>query len=139
MKTIASDARHATCRTAALTAAAALLSAAAAFAAPFAGDVTHDRFPDADSVIVDEIERVAYNPDGTYETTDESWTKMLTEKGRRSESSVSLSYSKRYGEAEIVFVKAIGEDGREREIDVASVFKKADDLMYQDKRNKKTC
>ena len=27
----------------------------------------------------------------------------------------------------------------EREIDVASVFKKADDLMYQDKRNKKTC
>ncbi|MBR5987040.1 MAG: GGDEF domain-containing protein [Clostridia bacterium] len=34
---------------------------------------------------------------------------------------------------------ACGMKKHEREIDVASVFKKADDLMYQDKRNKKTC
>ena len=52
--------------------------------------ITTARFPDADSVTVDEIEKVKYNPDGTYEQTDECWTKILTEKGRRSESSMSL-------------------------------------------------
>ena len=109
-------------------AAEAILASAAAFAAaPGSSEVTRDRFPDADAVIVDEIERVAYNPDGTYETTEECWTKLLTEKGRRSESSVSLSYSKRYGEAEIVFVKAVGEDGREREIDVSATTKETTD------------
>ena len=45
--------------------------------------VTCRRFPDADAVQLDEIERVKYNPDGTYEQTDECWTKILTEKGRR--------------------------------------------------------
>ena len=90
-------------------------------------DVTSARFPDADVVTVDEIEKVRYNPDGTYEQTDECWTKILTEKGRRSESSMSLDYSKRYGEARILFVKAIGVDGVEREIDVSKTTKESTD------------
>ena len=89
--------------------------------------ITTARFPDADAVTVDEIEKVKYNPDGTYEQTDECWTKILTEKGRRSESSFSLDYSKRYGEAAIVFVKAIGTDGVEREIDVSATTKESTD------------
>ena len=89
--------------------------------------ITCERFPDADSVTVDEIEKVKYNPDGTYEQTDECWTKILTEKGRRSESSMSLNYSKRYGEARILFVKAIGADGTEREIDVSKTTKESTD------------
>ena len=89
--------------------------------------ITTERFPDADSVTVDEIEKVRYNPDGTYEQTDECWTKILTEKGRRLESSMSLDYSKRYGEARIVFVKAIGTDGVEREIDVSKTTKESTD------------
>ena len=84
-------------------------------------------FPDADVVTVNEIEKVKYNPDGTYEQTDECWTKILTEKGRRSESSMSLDYSKRYGEAKILFVKAIGTDGVEREIDIAATMKEQTD------------
>jgi len=96
-------------------------------AAPFAADVTCARFPDADVVTVDEIERVKYNPDGTYEQTDEYWTKILTEKGRREESSFSLDYSKRYGEAAVVFVKAIGTNGVERTIDVSATTKESTD------------
>ena len=89
--------------------------------------INSQRFPDADIVTVDEIEKVRYNPDGTYEQTDEWWTKILTEKGRREESSLSLDYSKRYGEAKIVFVKAIGADGVEREIDVSKTTKDSTD------------
>ena len=89
--------------------------------------INSQRFPDADTVTVDEIEKVRYNPDGTYEQTDECWTKILTEKGRRAESSMSLDYSKRYSEAKILFVKAIGTDGTEREIDVSKTTKESTD------------
>lgn len=92
-----------------------------------ADDITTARFPDADAVTVDEIEKVKYNSDGTYEQTDECWTKILTERGRREESSMSLDYSKRYGEAKILFVKAIGTDGVEREIDVSKTTKESTD------------
>ena len=104
-----------------------VLCAAAAFGVCAADDVTRARFPDADSVVVDESERVAYNPDGTYETFSESFVKILTEKGRREESTVSLSYSKRYAEAEILYVGAVGADGREREIDVRATTKESTD------------
>ena len=104
-----------------------VLSAFAALALRAEEPVTAARFPDADAVLVDELERVRYNPDGTYETTAESWTKILTEKGRREESELRLSYSRRYGEAEIVFVRAVGGDGREREIDVSATTKESTD------------
>ena len=90
-------------------------------------DITRERFPDADVVTVDEIEKVKYNPDGTYEQTDECWTKILTEKGRREESSLTLDYSKRYGTAAIAYVGAIAADGTEREIDVSATTKESTD------------
>ena len=99
----------------------------AAAAAEFAASVTCEAYPDADSVVVDESERVRYNPDGTYETFVESWTKILTEKGRREEGSVYLHYSKRYGEAEIVYVGAVAPDGTERRIDVSATTKESTD------------
>jgi len=98
-----------------------------ACAAPFASDVTCERYPDADAVTVDEVEKVRYNPDGTYEQTDECWTKILTEKGRREESTLKLGYSKRYGEAVIVFVKVIGTNGVERTVDVSATTKESTD------------
>ena len=94
---------------------------------PDASGVTAERYPDADAVIVDETERVRYNPDGTYESVADCWTKILTEKGRREESSFSLSYSKRYGEAKIVYVGVVGVDGKEREIDVSATTKESTD------------
>ena len=90
-------------------------------------EVNPERYPDADAVLVDEKSRVKYNPDGTYELTSESWTKILTEKGRRSESVLKLDYSKRYGEAKIVYVGAIGTNGIERTIDVSATTKESTD------------
>ena len=82
--------------------------------------ITCEKYPDADSVVVDEQSRVKYNPDGTYDETSESWTKILTEKGRREESVCRLDYSKRYGSAAIVSVSIIGTDGVERTVDVSA-------------------
>ena len=92
-----------------------------------ADDVTRERFPDADAVLIDEIERVRYNPDGTYARTDEYWTKILTEKGRREESSISRSYSKRYGTASIDYVGIVGSNGVERAVDVTATLKESTD------------
>ena len=109
--------------------AAILLPAAATFARAFpdAAAVTRARFPDADAVTLDEIERVRYRPDGTYEQTSERWTKLLTERGRRAESVVSIGYSRRYGEARVVDVRAIGTNGVERAIDVSKTTRESTD------------
>ena len=128
MKKTVPDNRHRTYCAALLSAVLMLQTLVAAFAAaPCADDVTCERFPDADSVLLDETERVAYNPDGTYDLSDEYWIKILTEKGRRAESSVSLRYSRRYGEAEVVFVEAIGVDGSVRTVDVSATTSESTD------------
>ncbi|MGN0833487.1 MAG: DUF3857 domain-containing protein [Kiritimatiellia bacterium] len=103
------------------------LAASAASAAPSAADVTCERFPDADAVTLEEIERVRYRPDGTYEQTDECWTKILTEKGRRAESVLSFGYSRRYGEAAVLEVRATDTNGVERTIDVSATTKESTD------------
>lgn len=106
-----------------------ILSILAAFVAVVAkaGDITIEEYPDADSVLLEEIERVRYNPDGTYESHEESRTKILTERARRQESVVTLHYSKRYGEAAIEFVGITGADGVERAVDVRSLSKESTD------------
>ena len=89
--------------------------------------VTCETYPNADTVVLDEVGRVEYLPDGCYVETSESWTKILTEKGRRDESTYSLSYSKRYSEAEILFVGIIGTNGVERAIDLNATTREATD------------
>ena len=108
-------------------AAALVLAGSAVLPRPGLDLITSARYPDAHSVLVDQCERVRYNPDGTYASTIESWTKVLTEKGRREESTISLDYSKRYGEASIDYVGAIDAEGNEREIDVSSTTKESTD------------
>ena len=96
-------------------------------AAGGADEVTAARYPDADTVLLDEVVRVRYAPDGTYAQTSESWTKLLTEKGRREEGALSLSYSKRYAEAGVDYVGVIGADGVERPVDVSATLKESTD------------
>ena len=108
-----------------------LLAAALAFA-PFAAiaafeDITSERYPDADAVLVDEVCETAYNPDGTYVTTSEDWIKVLTEKGRQDEAVLTLHYSSRYAKSEFTYVGIIGEDGVEREVDVSATTKEMTD------------
>ena len=92
-----------------------------------ADELTSERYPDADTVIVDDRIETVYQADGTYVTTDEEWVKALTEKGRRALSTISLDYSLRYGKGEIVLVEIIGADGKARAVDFAKTLKEATD------------
>ena len=64
-----------------------LVFALCAFSA-LADDITVEKYPDADVVLVDERIETVYQADGTYVTTEEDWKKALTERGRRSLSSL---------------------------------------------------
>ena len=47
-----------------------------------AADVTVQAYPDADTVLLNEITHVTYQPDGTSQTHSDTALKILTEKGR---------------------------------------------------------
>ena len=96
-------------------------------AARGATTLTH---PDADFVILDDRIHVSYEPDGTYLEWDDEWTKALTEKGRRSLSSLSLNVKRRYGDAAIQKVEIFDAEGRARAVDFESTLKEATDNSY---------
>lgn len=98
----------------------------------FADDITLERFPDADSVSVKSVREVEYQPDGTFVDRDEEWVKVLTDKGRRDESTLSLKYSSRYGAARVIAVSIIGTNGVERTVDVSSTTKETTDNSAMD-------
>ena len=83
--------------------------------------------PDADVVLVDERVHVRYEPDGTFVEWSDEWLKALTEKGRRSLSSVSLDIQRRYGDAAIQTVEIFDAKGRVRAVDFAGTLKEATD------------
>lgn len=89
--------------------------------------VTVDKYPDADAVLVDALEETRYKPDGTYVSEDYNTVKILTEKGRREESVISLSFNARYGTAKILEVKVTSADGTVRDVDFAKTTKEATD------------
>ncbi|MBQ3807976.1 MAG: DUF3857 domain-containing protein [Kiritimatiellae bacterium] len=93
----------------------------------FADDITVEKYPDADVVLVDERVDTVYQADGTYVTTEEDWKKALTERGRRSLSTLSIGYSLRYGKGEILLVEIIDAEGKVRAVDFASTLKEATD------------
>ena len=92
-----------------------------------ADEITAEKYPDADTVLVDERTETVYQADGTYVSTSEEWTKALTERGRRSLSTLSLGYSLRYGKGEILLVEIIDAEGNARPVDFAETLKEATD------------
>jgi len=94
----------------------------------FADDgITIEKYPDADVVLVKSVRDVEFFADGTHTDRDENWVKILTEKGRRDESEITMAYSSRYGGAEIVSVGIIGTNGVERTVDISSLTKDSTD------------
>ena len=92
-----------------------------------ADDITTEKYPDADVVLVDERVETTYQADGTYVSTEEDWKKALTERGRRTLSSLSIGYSLRYGKGEILLVEIIDAEGKVRAVDFAETLKEATD------------
>ena len=88
---------------------------------------TPERFPDADTVMVDDRLHTAYAPDGSDCTWDDEWVKVLTEKGRRSYATLSISFNARYGDVAIFCVEIVGTNGQVRAVDFVHLQKTATD------------
>lgn len=61
---------------------------------------TQERFPDAKSVLVYDLEVMTYQKDGTSVETDEFYQKILTEAGRKELSKIPLHCNTNFGSAE---------------------------------------
>ena len=79
---------------------------------------TAERFPDADSALIDDIVFTEYAPDGTDATWDDEYTKILTEKGRREASTLTLGFNAFYGNIRVLLAEIIKPDGRVIPVDV---------------------
>ncbi|MBN1423188.1 DUF3857 domain-containing protein [Candidatus Fermentibacteria bacterium] len=88
-------------------------------------EVTPERFPNADDVLVDDHVRVRYRADGTYVTWDDTYLKVLTEKGKRKNQTLSVHFTipySRYDDEEkdvaITVLELIKPDGTLVPVDV---------------------
>lgn len=88
-----------------------------------AKDATVEKFPDADEVLVSSATRVDYRLDGTYTQLDESYVKILTEKGRRENLVINSHFTIPYQlqeDCQIPLVEIIKPDGTVNVIDLAT-------------------
>jgi transglutaminase-like putative cysteine protease len=76
-----------------------------------ASSTVTEKYPDADSVLLDDTEKTVVNSDGTFTATDESYEKILTEKGRRDKRLLSLEYNAPYDRVAIKKLEIIRADG----------------------------
>ena len=85
-----------------------------------AKEVTAERYPDADYVVIDNLIAAKYNADGTDTSVDDEYVIALTESGRRHLSTASVWYSASYGSARIECAEIVKKDGRVVPVDVAA-------------------
>ena len=77
-----------------------LLDSAAVMTA--AADITTAKYPDSDDVTVDSKLMRIYRVDGTAESQDETFTKVLTEKGKRNNRTVTRGFMLPYTSVDVV-------------------------------------
>lgn len=73
--------------------------------------VTPQRFPNADTVVLESIQRVEVNAEGGSVRKTSTRTKALTEKGRRDLLTYSSSFNTDYGYAKVIALRIIKPDG----------------------------
>ncbi len=83
-----------------------------------AAEITSERFPDADEVLVDDLVREAYQPDGTSLSIDDEYYKVLTEKGRREYMSREYFFDAAYGTCIVACAEIIKPDEERIAIDL---------------------
>ncbi|MFC1478956.1 DUF3857 domain-containing protein [Planctomycetota bacterium] len=83
-----------------------------------ASQVTGKTYPDADDVLVDDYVYVTYNADGTSVTTDDTYFKVLTEKGKRGSKALTRHFNKVYSTVTYKLVEVIKPDGTRKTIDI---------------------
>ncbi|MCK5529057.1 MAG: DUF3857 domain-containing protein, partial [Kiritimatiellae bacterium] len=87
-------------------------------------DISPEKYPDSDTVIVGEASKVFYNTDGTYVQWSEMYIKILTEKGRRANTTISshftIPYQRGTNDCSVDLVEIIKSNGERVAIDVAA-------------------
>jgi transglutaminase-like putative cysteine protease len=92
-----------------------------------ASDVTLKKYPDCDEATVDSRSVRVYHADGTAEAQDETFTKVLTEKGRRSNRTLTTGFLLPYFRVEVPKLEIIKPDGTVVPVDVAANSKESID------------
>ena len=85
-----------------------------------ADGITLAQHPNCDAVIVDERTIEAYQTEGTAECQDETFTKVLTEKGKRDHDVLSLDFLLPYFTVQAARLEVIKPDGTVVPVDVAA-------------------
>jgi len=85
-----------------------------------AAAITSSAYPNCDEATVDEKIEYDYEADGTGESQDESFTKVLTEKGKRDERTIVESFMLPYSRIDITRLEVLGPSGEVRPVDVAA-------------------
>ena len=97
-----------------------------------ASDVTLAKYPDCDDATVEKKMMRVYRSDGTAECQDETYVKVLTEKGRRNNRTLSLSFMLPYSTVRVVTLEVIKPAGNIVPVDVAANSKETiDDSQMQ--------
>jgi len=90
-----------------------------------AAEITPAKFPDCDSATVEQKSVRVYRPDGTGESQDETFVKVLTEKGRRENRTLTLSFTRPYSSVAVVRLEVEKPDGAVLPVDVAANSKES--------------
>ncbi len=97
-----------------------------------AADVNPAKLPDCDEATVDQKSMRVVHEDGTAEVQDETFTKVLTEKGKRNNNTVNLGFMIPYSTAEVTRLEVIKPGGEVVPVDVAANSKESiDDSQMQ--------
>ncbi|HCE45870.1 MAG TPA: hypothetical protein DET40_20180 [Lentisphaeria bacterium] len=83
------------------------------------GLVTAEIYPDADEVLLDDTMLIRYKADGTFLIWDDEFIKVLTEKGKRDNLTMSLHFNQAYEKLEVRLLEIIKKNGAVVPVDVA--------------------
>jgi transglutaminase-like putative cysteine protease len=92
-----------------------------------AADITTNNYPDCDDATVDCRSERVYRADGTGESQDDVYTKVLTEKGKRNNRTVQLGFQIPYNTVSVAKLEVIKPDGSVAPVDVAANSKETID------------
>ncbi len=92
-----------------------------------AAEITKEKYPDCDSATVEKNLVRLYRTDGTGECQDEAFVKVLTEKGKRNNRTIGLSFMLPYSTEEVTKLEVIKPDGSVTPVDIAANSKETID------------
>ena len=92
-----------------------------------AADITTAKYPDCDDATVEQRSVRVFHPDGTGECQDETFTKVLTEKGKRNNRTVALSFMLPYSREDVVLLEVIKPGGEVTTVNIAANSKESID------------